>query len=416
MNDKERAIARLKEELHTYGQSRLLRHLDTMDEDAAYGIARQLESFDMANLKLAEEYRNRTEAPARGTISPIKAMTLGEIDQRRKELYEKGAEAIRAGKVGAVLLAGGQGTRLGFDKAKGMYNIGVTKDTYIFQRLIENLKDVTEPLKARVPLYIMTSDINHADTVAFFKEHDYFGYPAEDVTFYMQDMAPATDFDGQLLMTDREHLVLSPNGNGGWYSSMKRQGLGRDLEERGVEYLNVFAVDNVLQRIADPVFVGATIEGDYACGAKVVGKNDPRERVGVLCYEDGHPSIVEYYELTEEMVYQREEDGTLSYNYGVILNYLFKIRDLDDIMDKKLMVHVVEKKVPYMDDRGQTIKPEVPNGYKFEILVLDMISLLPTCLPFEVDREKEFAPIKNPTGVDSVESARALLKKNNIEF
>ena len=410
------SVEEFKSELRKYGQNKLLSHIEKLDEAGVQAIMKQLEGFDLENLKLAEEFRNRTEAPKRGVISPIQAMTLSDIEAQKDELYEIGASAIRAGKVGAVLLAGGQGTRLGFDKAKGMYNIGLTKDVFIFQRLIENLLDVVREVGASIPLYVMTSDINHEDTVSFFAEHDYFGYRKEDIVFYMQDMAPATDHDGQLLLESERKLVLSPNGNGGWYASMKRQGLCEDLKRRGVTYLNVFAVDNVLQRIADPVFVGATLKGGYACGSKVVGKAAPEERVGVLCLEDGHPSIVEYYELTEEMIHQREASGVLSYNYGVILNYLFEVSALEAIMNQKLMVHVVEKKVPYMAEDGTTVHPETPNGYKYEILVLDMISMLPSCLPFEVVREKEFAPIKNPTGVDSVESARELLRLNNISL
>ena len=179
---------------------------------------------------------------------------------------------------------------------------------------------------------------------------------------------------------------------------------------------NIFAVDNVLQRIADPVFVGATIDSGRVSGAKVVRKADPNEKVGVLCLEDGRPSIVEYYEMTEEIINSREANGELSYNFGVILNYLFRVDKLEEIMNAKMPVHVVEKKIPYIDKEGNYHKPETPNGYKFELLVLDMIHLLDNCLSFEVVRNREFAPIKNKTGVDSVESAQALLKENGVEL
>ena len=191
-------------------------------------------------------------------------------------------------------------------------------------------------------------------------------------------------------------------------------GVLKDVKERGVEWLNIFAVDNVLQRIADPVFVGATLESGCVSGAKVVRKADPHEKVGVLCLEDGKPSIVEYYEMTDEIINSREPNGDLSYNFGVILNYLFRVDKLEQIMNEKMPVHVVEKKIPYMTADGEYIKPETPNGYKYELLVLDMIHLLDNCLSFEVVRDYEFAPIKNKTGIDSVESARALLQKNGV--
>ena len=188
------------------------------------------------------------------------------------------------------------------------------------------------------------------------------------------------------------------------------------MKEKGVEWLDVFAVDNVLQKIADPVFVGATLQSGCVSGAMVVRKCDPYERVGALCLEDGHPSIVEYYELTPEMAEAKNEAGSLLYGFGVILNYLFRLDTLLDIEKQQMPLHIVEKKVPYIDENGVFVKPETPNAYKFETLILDMIFMMENCLSFEIEREKGFAPIKNPTGVDSVESARALLQQNGIEI
>lgn len=352
----------------------------------------------------------------RGKFEPLGAMELPEIEAKKAEFKEIGLQAIRECKVGAILLAGGQGTRLGFDKAKGMYNIGVNKDLYIFEQLIRNLQKVTDEAGAFVPLYIMTSEKNDAQTREFFAEHDYFGYNKDFVKFFVQEMVPAVDFDGNVLVEAEDSLAMSPNGNGGWFSSLVKAGLGEDMKAKGVEWLNVFAVDNVLQQIADPVFVGATLQSGCVSGAKVVRKCDPYERVGALCLEDGKPSIIEYYELTPEMAEATNEVGSLLYGFGVILNYLFSVDKLFDIVEKQMPLHIVEKKVPYIDENGNFIKPESPNAYKFETLILDMVYMMDDCLSFEVDREKEFAPVKNATGVDSVESARELLKKNGIEF
>jgi UDP-N-acetylglucosamine/UDP-N-acetylgalactosamine diphosphorylase len=262
----------------------------------------------------------------------------------------------------------------------------------------------------------MTSDKNNDETIAFFEEKNYFGYPKDYVKFFKQEMAPSVDFNGKLYMESPDSLSLSPNGNGGWFYSMAVTGVLNDVKARGVEWLNIFAVDNVLQRIADPVFVGATLDSGRVSGAKVVRKAEPHEKVGVLCLEDGKPSIVEYYEMTDEIINSREPNGDLSYNFGVILNYLFRVDKLEEIMNTHMPVHIVEKKIPYINEAGEYIKPETPNGYKFELLVLDMIHLLDNCLSFEVVRDYEFAPIKNKTGVDSVESAQALLKKNGISL
>ena len=229
-------------------------------------------------------------------------------------------------------------------------------------------------------------------------------------------MAPAADYNGKIYMETKGRMATSPNGNGGWFTSMAKSGVLDIIHENGIEYLNVFAVDNVLQRIADPVFLGAVLAKGCAVGSKVVKKAAPDEKVGVMCLEDGKPSIVEYYELTDEMRDARDKDGNPAYNFGVILNYLFRVRDLEEIMEKHMPLHIVEKKIPYMDEAGNFVKPEEPNGYKFETLVLDMIHLMDNCLPFEVIRNREFAPIKNKTGVDSVDTARALLKENGVEL
>ena len=380
-------------------------------KDIPERLEKQLEEMDWSNL---DAIHNKEQK--RGSFSPLGAMELSEIEANKDKYTAVGIDAIKHCKVGAILLAGGQGTRLGFDKAKGMYNIGETKELYIFEQLIANLKKVTSAADAWVPLYIMTSETNDEQTREFFREHDFFGYNPDYVKFFVQEMVPAVDFDGNVLVEAEDSLAMSPNGNGGWFKSLIKAGYDADLKEKGVEWLNVFAVDNVLQQIADPVFVGATIESGCVSGAKVVRKVDPYERVGAMCLEDGKPSIVEYYELTPEMAEARDEKGTLLYGFGVILNYLFRVDKLLEIAEKSLPLHVVEKKVPYIDENGVAVKPEIPNAYKFETLILDMVYMMDNCLSFEVDREKEFAPVKNATGTDSVESARALLKKNGIQI
>ena len=367
-------------------------------------LTKRLEEIDFSVLEHIERKETVNE---RGVFAPLDAVEVSEIEARGAEFKELGLKAIREGKVGAVLLAGGQGTRLGLDRPKGTLNIGVAKELYLFEQLLRNLMDVTDEAGVYVPLYIMTSNINNADTTAFFEEHDYFGYPKDYVKFFVQEMVPACDYEGRIYMESQTEVAMSPNGNGGWFSSMVNAGLLSDIKERGIEWINVFAVDNCLQRIADPMFVGATIAYGCESGAKVVRKAAPDERVGVLCTEDGKPSIAEYYEMTEEMATARKENGDLKYGFGVILNYLFSEKKLEQIADARMPIHVVEKKIPYMDVDGTFVKPEQPNGYKFETLVLDMVHMMDDCIPYEVVREREFAPIKNLHGVDSLDSLRS---------
>lgn len=403
---REEAVAILTEK----HQMHVMEEFDALSTEQQQGLLDQIAALDWDAIALA----GRTEAPAKGTITPLESLTMEEIDARRDEYKAAGLEAIRAGKVGAVLLAGGMGTRLGSDRPKGELNVGLTRELYIFQCLIQNLMEVTDEAGCSIPLYIMTSEKNDADTRAFFAAHDYFGYPAKEVAFFVQDMAAAVDYDGKLLLEDHGRLATSPNGNGGWFSSLARAGLLEDVHRRGVEWLNIFAVDNVLQKICDPTFFGATLLHGGDCGSKVVRKANPQEKVGVMCREDGKPSIVEYYELSDEMANERDAKGNLVYGAGVILNYLFQVSRLETIMNERMPVHVVEKKINYIQPDGTYVKPEEPNGYKFELLAVDMIRLMERCVPFEVVREKEFAPIKNLHGVDSLDTARELLQQNGV--
>lgn len=400
-----------KQKCETYGQEHVLKYYDELSLAEQEALLTQIEETDMSIL---EKCKNMEELAKKGEISPLAAMELSEIEANKESFTATGIKAIQDGKIAAVLLAGGMGTRLGSDDPKGMYNIGETKDLYIFECLVNNLMDVVKQTGTWIHFFIMTSDKNNDATIKFLTEHDFFGYKAEYIHFFKQEMAAATDYNGKIYLEEKGKLSTSPNGNGGWFVSMKNAGLLEVVKKEGIEWLNIFAVDNVLQRIADPCFVGATLQKNCTVGAKVVRKNAPDEKVGVMCLEDGRPSIVEYYELTEELMNAKDAKGDPAYNFGVILNYLFNEKALEGLLDGNLPLHIVEKKIPYLNESGELIKPEEPNGYKFENLVLDMIHQLDTCLPYEVVREKEFAPIKNKTGVDSVESAKALLKQNGV--
>ena len=407
-------IEEAKEKLQKYGQEHVLKYYSELSDSEKQELLAQVEDTDFAVLA---NCKNLGHADERGEFAPLAALQVSEIEKRKDEFTKLGVETIKAGKVAAVLLAGGMGTRLGSDNPKGMYDIGITKPVYIFQRIIENLLDTVKQADGTfIRLFIMTSEKNNDATVNFLKEKNFFGYPEDKITFFKQEMAPASDYDGKVYMESKSRISTSPNGNAGWYSSLLKAGLRDVIVKEGIEWIDIFAVDNVLQRIADPCFVGATVAAKVSCGAKVVRKNAPDEKVGVMCLEDGKPSIVEYYELSQEMMDAKDENGDPAYNYGVILNYMFNEKALYEIAQKELPLHVVEKKIPYIDENANLVKPETPNGCKFEQLVLDMIHMLDTCLPYEVVREHEFAPIKNKTGVDSVESARELCKKNGIEL
>lgn len=394
------------------GQEHLLRFWDELSQNEKKKLLQQISDIDWNNLNFHKD----TNADILNTIEPMEPLSLQDIKEKRDYYQKIGIESIKADKLCLLLLAGGQGTRLGYDMPKGTFNIGVNRDLFIFQLLIEHTLKVVHLADRWIHMYIMTSEINYDDTTSFFKEHDYFGYNPDYIHFFVQELNPATDFEGKILMTSKSTLALSPNGNGGWFSSMNKVGLLPEILNSTIEWINVFAVDNVLQQIADPVFFGATIDSGKMCGAKTVRKSTPEEKVGVICKENGHPHIIEYYELSEKMRYQQTPDGSLSYNQGVILNYLFPIHRLFDTLQIKMPLHVVKKAIPCIDDAGNSITPEEPNGLKYETLALDLIHEMDDCLVFEVEREKEFAPVKNSTGIDSVETARELLRLNGYEL
>ncbi|MDE6597133.1 MAG: UDPGP type 1 family protein [Clostridia bacterium] len=392
------------------GQTQLLQYYDELDDEKRRALLDDIERADFSVI----ENIYRKEQSAVGKLSPVRAVSLKEIAKYRTEYERVGEKLLKEGKVAAVLLAGGQGTRLGFNKPKGMFNIGETRFLSIFEQQMENIKKVTGKVGACFHLFIMTSDKNDADTQKFFRENNYFGYSSDKIHFYIQNTEIVCGFDGKVLLDEKHRLSTSPNGNGGWYSSLVSSAC-KDVLNGGIEWLNVYGVDNVLQRICDPAFIGAAVKSGCGCAAKVVSKASADEKVGVLCEQDGKPCIVEYYEMPENLKNLRDYDGELTFRYGVTLNYLFNVKTLNKTKSEKLPYHLAKKAVPHIEN-GERFFPKEPNGYKFETLVIDMVRLTGSCLAYEVEREKEFAPVKNAFGVDSVETARALLKKNGVKI
>lgn len=396
--------------LEEYGQLQLLDYYDELTESERRELLSSIEGIDFAAFA-GFDFNTEREM---GRLSPADALTLGEVAAKRAEFEEAGLKALKEGKVAAVLLAGGQGTRLGLNAPKGTFNIGVTRRLSIFECLMNGLMRVVKRVGVFPHLFIMTSDINDKDTKAFFKENGYFGYDSGKVHFYLQKTAPAFSFGGKILLEKKYKPALAPNGNGGWYTSLKEAECGKILEQEGIEWLNVFGVDNVLQKICDPLFIGATLLSGADCSSKVVKKTCPEEKVGVLCKENGLPSVVEYFEMPEENKTERGADGELLYRFGVTLNYIFNVKKLNGVSGK-LPYHRAVKKINCIKD-GKEFVPEEPNAYKMETLAVDIVKLMGSCIGVEVEREKEFAPVKNMCGTDSVDTARTLLKKNGIEI
>jgi len=401
------------EKLTKYKQNHLLNFENELTEQEKYILHNQIENLDFSYL----DELNGNEIKSESKITPIKDISIAEIANNKENFEKIGLQVLNRQEVGVLLLAGGMGTRLGHDHPKGMFNIGKTKTLYLFDIIIKNTLKVVEKCGKFIPFFIMTSEKNNEETIRFFEEHNYFGYNKNYIRFFVQETAPCVDFDGKILLESKNRIATSPNGNGGWFNSLLKNNKAKQmLNDLNIKWLNIIGVDNVLQNIADPIFIGATISGNYEIGSKVIRKAGPYEKVGVMCNKNGKPAVVEYIDLPEHMAQETNKNGQRLYDFGIVLNYLFNVDLLYKIKDSKLPIHIVTKKVEHIDQFGNTIKPTEPNAHKFEMLCADMIEFADSCLPFEVERKKEFAPLKNKEGVDSIATAQELLEQNGYEL
>lgn len=391
--------------LSTYHQEHLLRYYDELSPAEKDALLFQIEKLDFSEIEYLRAHKYSMNV---SDLQVIDTLTVNDT-QKRAVCTEIGKEALTKGKMGVVILSGGQGSRLGFRHAKGMYNIGIEKTITIFELHIHRLLRFKDETGALLHCFIMTSSQNNEEIKEFFEDNKYFGYDKNYIHFYVQGNCITVDKNWNPILSDKSTICYSPNGNGCWYMDLVKAGYRKLLESSGIEWLNAVSVDNVLQNFVDPTFLGAVIHASAGCGAKVVSKACADEKIGTICINNGHPDVVEYYEMPDELKGAVDERGQLLYRYGVILNYIFNVTELDKINYNELPVHIADKKISYIDDTA----PDKENAWKFEYLLTDLIAHASSCVSFEVERDKEFAPIKNLTGVDSVESARKLLIKNN---
>jgi UDP-N-acetylglucosamine/UDP-N-acetylgalactosamine diphosphorylase len=404
----------LQERLREIGQDHVLRFWDELDETGRARLTRQLEALDLeAIADLAETYvRGRVPFDLPATIEPVDALPREPRDDQR-ELYaeadRRGRELVRDGRVAAFLVAGGQGTRLGFDGPKGAFPVTPIARKPLFQVFAEQLLGHSRESGRPIPWYVMTSDANDAETRAFFQAHEFFGLPAEDVLFFQQGMMPAFDLDGRMLLSDKDSLALSPDGHGGSLRALERSGALADMRRRGVEHLSYFQVDSPLVHTIDARFLGLHAVAGSELSSKMIPKAHALEKVGNFVVGDGRLQVIEYSDLPEELARQTDDRGGLRFNAGSIAIHALSVSFVERLNAGgrlQLPWHRAEKKVPYVDEAGNRVAPSAPNAVKLEQFVFDAIPLAEAPIVYETDRAEEFSPVKNAEGADSPETCR----------
>jgi len=407
----------LRQLLASHGQQHLLAHWDRLSPAERERLEAQIREIDfpaIAKLAKGESKSEDWGALSARARSPRAIRLKGTPEFSADEARKRGEASLRAGEVGAILVAGGQGTRLGFDHPKGMYPIGPVSECPLFQILFEKLIAVGKRYGVRIPLFMMTSPATHAETVEFLDKHNRFGLKVDDLVVFCQGTMPAADEQtGKLLLASPSELALSPDGHGGLLAALGRSPAAKIIRERGLKHLFYFQVDNPLVAMCDPEFLGYHLLAESQASTQVVAKLDPAERVGVVAEIDGRAQIIEYSDLPASEAARRGPDGSLELWAGNTAVHVF---DADFLLQKstgagQLPFHVARKKVPHIDSSGKEIDPTEPNALKFERFIFDLLPAAKQTIVVEVEPAEAFAPLKNASGskTDSPETSRAAM-------
>jgi len=409
------AVQNLKNLYEKHGQVHVFSLWESLTPEERQKLVTDLRDVDVA--EMAEFWKSSQEGgtPHLNTegMEPVDEDCVGRAvgtPEETLQLYEELAfRAMAGGEVGVLLLAGGQGTRLGVPYPKGMYDIGLPSGKSLYQIQVERILRLQE-LASRltggsagcITMYIMTSEHTKAPTLAYFEKNNYFGATRDQIRIFEQRTIPAFDFEGKLILGSKSGLARSPDGNGGLYWALRNTGVLKELQARDIRYLHVYCVDNVLVKVADPRFIGFCIHKKAEAGNKVVEKELPSESVGVVVKIDGKVQVVEYSEISEENSQRRAPDGRLTFRAGNICNHFFTRTFLQKVcseFESKLPHHVAKKKIPFVTlDKGEVIKPEKPNGIKLEKFVFDVFQFTDSFVVWECVRDEEFSPLKNADG------------------
>ncbi|KAK3329493.1 nucleotide-diphospho-sugar transferase [Apodospora peruviana] len=426
-------LSQLREKYTEGGQSHVFTFYDSLSNDEKAAFFEQLSKFDATSINtiaakaLAEsaaDHGKPKDAILEPLPSSVATSVIGTEQSKIDEWYKAGLDLISKNKVAVVLMAGGQGTRLGSSAPKGCYDIGLASHKSLFQIQAERIIKIAAlgaehasvaAGKVDVPWYVMTSGPTRQPTEDFFAQHKYFGLDPKNVFFFEQGVLPCMSNDGKILLETKGKVAEAPDGNGGIYNAMVESGVLDDMKKRGIKYIHAYCVDNCLVKVADPVFVGYTASLDADIATKVVRKRNATESVGLILSKDGKPNVIEYSEIDKATAEARDPENPelLKFRAANIVNHCYSLRFLETIpqWSKRLPHHIARKKIPHVSlDSGETVKPSKPNGIKLEQFVFDVFPLTEmdkfACL--EVRREDEFSPLKNApgTGEDDPDTSR----------
>jgi len=399
--------------LNKYNQNHIARILEKLDEKKQEELIKQIQQI---NFDQITELYNNTKKEIKfkqNKIEPLNYLDKAKLTKVQKEEFDKlGEETVKAGEYAVVTMAGGQGTRLGHKGPKGTFKLDIYgKGKYLFEILAENLKEANKKYGITIPWYIMTSKENNAETESFLKRNNYFGYDKNFVTIFTQNGLPLVNEEGKILMDKGFKIKEAADGNGGTYSSLRTSGCLADMKKRGIKWVFIGAVDNVLLKMVDVTLLGMAKSKNVQIASKSVAKANPYERVGVFCKMNGHPKVIEYTELPTSMAEEYDRDGELKYGEAHIMCNLYTIDAIEKISKEPLIYHSAYKKNSYIDENGKEIIPEEPNSYKFEAFIFDAFEIFDDIAILRGSREDDFAPIKNKEGVDSPKTAKELYEK-----
>ena len=411
------SIEKVESVFKAAGQAQVFRFFDDLDTRSREKLLKDASGIDLPELEelvkslLNEETADSDQFEDLQPAPYVSHPKNGGEATLWKEAIALGEDALRSGRVAAFTVAGGQGTRLGYDGPKGTFPVAPVSGNTLFQIFAHKLRAAEIRYKTSIPWYIMTSAINHDATVAAFEEADYFGLQEEQVMFFAQGRMPAVDFEGNILLESQDTIAMSPDGHGGSLRALVRSGATTDMCGRGVDTISYFQVDNPLVQVIDPAFIGFHLKSQSEMSSKMIPKAYPGEKVGHFCIQNDRMCVVEYSDMPMTMQEEQDEQGRLRFIAGSIAIHILDVGFVDRLgsgrTDARLPFHKAVKKIKTVDDSGNEVSPEEPNGVKFEMFVFDALPFAANPVVIETLREDDFSPVKNATGVDSADSSKA---------